>query len=57
MDELDGANGGATTNEHVGQHTLDTKVQIHRLVNEVFSRYDDMHKHMKNIKSPLKVKN
>lgn len=57
MDELDGANGGATTNEHAGQHTLDTKVQIHRLVNEVFSRYDDMHKHMKNIKSHFKVKN
>jgi hypothetical protein len=42
VDEPDGANGGATTNEHVGQHTLNTKVQIHKLVNEAFTRYDDM---------------
>jgi hypothetical protein len=42
VDEANGVNGGATTNEHVGQHTLDTKVQIHKLVNEAFTRYDNM---------------
>ncbi len=32
-----------TTNEHaIGQHTLDPKVQIHRLVNEAFASYDGM---------------